>query len=57
MFGGDIYDVVLILRTKAALDAFLKPRVSIGGEVSVAVGPYGSGAMLEAGIEMSPVWS
>ncbi|KAH8930002.1 DUF500-domain-containing protein [Atractiella rhizophila] len=57
IFGVDVYDVVLILRTKKALETFIKPRVTIGGEVSVSAGPVGQGAMLESGIERSPVWS
>ena len=55
--GADVYDVVLILRTEAAVKSFTKPRVTLGAEVSVAAGPVGSGFMLEMGIEASPVWS
>ncbi|KZT57424.1 DUF500-domain-containing protein [Calocera cornea HHB12733] len=55
--GADIYDVVLILRTPAALKSFTSPRVTVGGEAAVSAGPVGNGVMLEAGKELSPVWS
>jgi len=55
--GVDVYDVVLILRTPGALNSFTSPRVTIGGEASVTAGPVGNGVMLEAGKELSPVWS
>ncbi|KZO98361.1 hypothetical protein CALVIDRAFT_41244 [Calocera viscosa TUFC12733] len=52
-----VYDVVLILRTSAALKSFTSPRVTVGGEMAVSAGPVGNGVMLEAGKELSPVWS
>ncbi|EJU01879.1 DUF500-domain-containing protein [Dacryopinax primogenitus] len=55
--GADVYDVVLILRTPAALNSFTSPRVTLGGEMAVSAGPVGNGVMLEAGKELSPVWS
>jgi len=57
LVGADIYDVVLILRTHRAVQTFAHPRVTVGGELSVAAGPYGNGFMLESGVEASPVWS
>lgn len=35
LIGLDIYDVVLVLRNQKAVDAFKKPKISIGGELSV----------------------
>lgn len=55
--GADIYDVVLILRTRRAVNAFVRPKVSVGGELSVTAGPVGAGAVLDTGIELSPVLS
>ncbi|KAK4702814.1 SH3 domain-containing YSC84-like protein 1, partial [Phenoliferia sp. Uapishka_3] len=57
MAGADIYDVVLLLRTSKAVQSFTKPRVTLGGEISIAAGPVGNGVMLETGVELSPVWS
>jgi len=55
--GADIYDVVLILRTQRAVKAFVNPKVSIGGELTVTAGPVGAGAVVDTGIELSPVLS
>ncbi|KAN0066306.1 hypothetical protein ACQY0O_000400 [Thecaphora frezii] len=57
LIGLDIYDVVLVLRNQKAVDAFTRPKISLGGELSVAAGPVGNGAMLETGIESAPCWS
>ncbi|GAC99407.1 hypothetical protein PHSY_007008 [Pseudozyma hubeiensis SY62] len=57
LIGLDVYDVVLVLRNQKAVDAFKHPKVSLGGELSVAFGPVGNGAMLESGIEAAPCWS
>ncbi|KAM0793331.1 hypothetical protein ACM66B_000787 [Microbotryomycetes sp. NB124-2] len=57
--GIDVYDVVLILRTQAAVDAFTHPRVSLGAELGVTAGPMGAGHVLETSIDKSPspVWA
>ncbi|KAK2056628.1 hypothetical protein LY76DRAFT_606825 [Colletotrichum caudatum] len=47
MFGLDIYECVLVLNTAAQVAAFTRPRVSLGAETSVAVGPVGTGAAVE----------
>lgn len=57
VIGADVYDVVLILRNDRAVDAFKYPKISIGGELSVAAGPVGNGAMLDSGVEASPCLS
>lgn len=57
LIGLDIYDVVLVLRNQKAVDAFKHPKFSLGGELSVACGPVGNGAMLDAGVEAAPCWS
>lgn len=51
--------MVLILRTQAAVQSFTHPRLSLGGELTVAAGPIGAGHLLETSIDAapSPVWS
>ena len=57
VIGVDVYDVVLVLRTQEAVDAFKRPKVSVGGELSLAAGPVGNGAIVDSGIEASPCLS
>lgn len=57
VIGLDVYDVVLVIRKPETLQAFTKPKLSVGGELSVAAGPVGNGAVLEAGTDGKPVWS
>lgn len=49
--------MVLILRKPQALKAFEHPKISIGGELSVAAGPVGNGAVFDSGLEAAPCWS
>ncbi|KAH8803256.1 hypothetical protein F5884DRAFT_804911 [Xylogone sp. PMI_703] len=51
MAGIDIYDTVLVINDRAALEAFSKLRVSLGGEVSVVAGPLGAGGMAESDLK------
>lgn len=48
---------MLILRNRRAVKAFTNPKVSLGAELSVAAGPLGAGAVVDTGIEASPVLS
>ncbi|GAA6063986.1 hypothetical protein JCM10212_002418 [Sporobolomyces blumeae] len=58
MLGADLYDCILVLRTNKAVEAFFPiGKVTIGGELGVAAGPYGSGASIESGVDRSPVLS
>ena len=59
MAGIDIYDCVVVINNRSALDAFSKVRVSLGGEVSVVAGPLGAGGILESEIskDRRPVFS
>ncbi|KAL7624803.1 hypothetical protein AAE478_004017 [Parahypoxylon ruwenzoriense] len=50
MVGLDIYDCVCVLNTSAAVAAFSRARVSLGGEIAVAAGPIGAGTSLEASL-------
>jgi Las17-binding protein actin regulator len=57
LFGIDIYDTVLVLRTQEAVNAFAHPKVSIGAELSVAAGPLGSGGGADIGFkDKAPAW-
>lgn len=49
--GIDIYDCVVVINNAKALEAFSKLRVTLGGEVSMAVGPVGVGGTLDANID------
>jgi lipid-binding SYLF domain-containing protein len=49
--GIDIYDCVVVINNVKALEAFSKLRVTLGGEVSMAVGPLGVGGTLDANID------
>ncbi|SPJ80085.1 uncharacterized protein FTOL_08477 [Fusarium torulosum] len=59
VFGLDLYDCVCVLNTLEQVAAFTKPRISLGAEGSVAVGPVGTGAGVEAALSktVQPVWS
>lgn len=41
--GGQVQDVVMIVRSAGALDAILDDRLRLGAEASVAAGPVGGG--------------
>lgn len=47
MVGVDIYDCVVVINTDKALEAFMKIRATVGGEISVVAGPVGVGGILE----------
>jgi lipid-binding SYLF domain-containing protein len=49
--GIDIYDCVVVINNAKALEAFSKLRVTLGGEVSIAVGPLGIGGTLDANVD------
>lgn len=59
MAGIDIYDCVLVINDRQALNAFSKLRVSLGGEVSLAAGPVGVGGILDHELlrDRKPVWT
>ncbi|KAM0199459.1 hypothetical protein ACHAPI_003216 [Fusarium lateritium] len=59
VFGLDLYDCICVLNTPEQVAAFTKPRLSLGAEGSVAVGPVGTGAGVEAALSktVQPVWS
>jgi Las17-binding protein actin regulator len=59
MAGIDIYDCVVVINDRKALEAFSKVRVSLGGEISVVAGPVGAGGIVESEVmkNRKPLWS
>ncbi|KAH6889773.1 hypothetical protein B0T10DRAFT_40318 [Thelonectria olida] len=59
MFGLDVYDCVCVLNTQEQVNAFAKPRVSLGAEGSIAMGPVGTGGHVESAVSktVKPMWS
>lgn len=47
LVGVDIYDCVVVINNRKALEAFTKIRATIGGEISAVAGPFGVGGVLE----------
>lgn len=47
LVGVDIYDCVVVINNRKALDAFTKIRATLGGEISAVAGPVGVGGVLE----------
>lgn len=47
LVGVDIYDCVLVINNRKALEAFTKIRATLGGEISAVAGPVGVGGVLE----------
>ncbi|EGG03185.1 uncharacterized protein MELLADRAFT_65796 [Melampsora larici-populina 98AG31] len=55
--GIDVYDVVLVLRTREAVMAFATPKVSLGISLPVVAGPVGNSLNLEAVSPDSPAFA
>jgi lipid-binding SYLF domain-containing protein len=47
LVGVDIYDCVVVINNRRALDAFTKVRATLGGEISAVAGPVGVGGVVE----------
>lgn len=47
LVGIDIYDCVLVINNRKALESFTKVRATVGGEISAVAGPVGVGGILE----------
>lgn len=54
VYGVDVYDCVCVLNTTAALEAYTKSEVNLGGAVSLAAGPIGGTANIG---DVKPVWT
>ncbi|KAK3299554.1 uncharacterized protein B0H64DRAFT_355754 [Chaetomium fimeti] len=48
--GVDIYDCVIVINTREALDMFTKMRLSLGSDLAVTAGPFGAGGALDWGM-------
>jgi len=57
--GADIYDCVVVLNEEEGMEGFKKPRFTLGGEVSAAVGPVGAGGGVDSEVfkRKAPVWT
>ncbi|CAJ2500511.1 Uu.00g033640.m01.CDS01 [Anthostomella pinea] len=55
VFGVDVYDCVCVLNTPAAVEAYTRPRLAIGSEVTAAAGPLN--AKMDAVSDVKPVWT
>lgn len=47
LVGVDIYDCVVVINNRKALESFTHVRATIGGEISAVAGPVGIGGVLE----------
>ncbi|KFA60250.1 hypothetical protein S40285_08071 [Stachybotrys chlorohalonatus IBT 40285] len=47
LVGVDIYDCVLVINNRKALESFTKVRATLGGEISAVAGPAGVGGIVE----------
>ncbi|KAM5349616.1 hypothetical protein ACJ41O_006121 [Fusarium nematophilum] len=47
LVGVDIYDCVVVINNRKALESFTKIRATLGGEISAVAGPVGAGGVLE----------
>ncbi|KAL2017971.1 hypothetical protein VTK56DRAFT_1503 [Thermocarpiscus australiensis] len=51
--GLDIYDCVIVINTREALDLFTRTRLSLGSDLAVTAGPFGVGGSLDFGVPQS----
>lgn len=52
--GLDIYDCVIVINTREALELFTRTRLSLGSDLTVTAGPFGAGGALDWGVPPSP---
>jgi len=50
VIGIDIYDCVVVINTREALEAFTRTRMSLGSDLAVTAGPWGAGGALDFGM-------
>lgn len=53
VIGLDIYDCVVVINTREALEAFTRTRMSLGSDLAVAAGPWGAGGQIDFGMPQS----
>ncbi|ORY74873.1 hypothetical protein BCR37DRAFT_352465, partial [Protomyces lactucae-debilis] len=56
LVGLDVYDVVILLNTKMAVESFCNPKVTLGADISLVAGPVGHAAIVDAGYRQPPAW-
>ena len=56
VYGVDVYDCVCVLNTQAAVEAYSKPEMSLGGAVALAAGPLGATGTTYLK-DVKPVWT
>jgi lipid-binding SYLF domain-containing protein len=49
--GGGVSDVVLFFMTKRGVESLLETKFTLGGEASVAAGPYGESAQADTDLK------
>lgn len=50
LVGVDIYDCVVVINTREALNAFTKIRCTLGGEITATAGPVGMGGVVDSDV-------
>lgn len=56
--GADITDTVFILNTDEAVQAFFKPKYTLGGQLGLAAGPIGRSAEIAGDVEtFAPIYT
>ncbi|KAB5582244.1 hypothetical protein GE09DRAFT_921809, partial [Coniochaeta sp. 2T2.1] len=48
--GLDIYDCVIVINSREALEAFKTTRMSLGSDMAVTAGPWGAGGAVDFGV-------
>ena len=51
--GGSVSKIVLVVMTDAGLDAVLQDKMTLGGEVSIAAGPVGTGVEAQSSSDVN----
>jgi lipid-binding SYLF domain-containing protein len=54
MLGLDVYDCVCVLNTPGQVAAFMHPRLSLGGNIAVTLGPVGTGGAVNSSVSKAP---
>lgn len=50
VIGVDIYDCVVVINSREALEAFKQTRMSFGTDLAVVAGPWGAGGSVDIGL-------
>ncbi|KDN36138.1 hypothetical protein K437DRAFT_241337, partial [Tilletiaria anomala UBC 951] len=55
LIGLDIFDVVLLINSKEAMEGFKSHKFTLGAETAIATGPMGAGMSMETGLKGTKV--